>query len=317
MHTHHTMFRYAVWTLFVAAAMTMGDETAQPAAEQPGPAVAAAPKTEATAATTDSLTWTEVIECYKKPRAAIGCLETRMDRALGSMRDTAVKMARSDPETAAEDVAGVGDLVQQIGEFITYGISSYFKGPEEEETVAEGAPANVSADVNEGRGSHKKKKIQKEIKKFVLKVLFGIYLFKQKIKMILMSIQSILMSKFLVVAMVYALSNTFKIWYDIKSSKHHHHDKVVYYENAHHQHHYEPPEHSDYEEHPHGFGSIWGRSIAVTEPSSIEHHSGPSGPHDGISRYVRRVTRTAGSPQQPGPTAAGQTMAFNAQVPRK
>lgn len=165
-----------------------------------------------------------------------------------------------------------------------------------------------------GRGSHKKKKIQKEIKKFVLKVLFGIYLFKQKIKMILMSIQSILMSKFLVVAMVYALSNTFKIWYDIKSHKHHHHDKVVYYENAHHQHHYEPPEHGDYEEHaPHGFGggsSIWGRSIAVTEPSSsgIEHHGGPpGGPHDGISRYVRRVSRTD--------SAAAQTMAFGAQAP--
>lgn len=167
-----------------------------------------------------------------------------------------------------------------------------------------------------GRGSHKKKKIQKEIKKFVLKVLFGIYLFKQKIKMILMSIQSILMSKFLVVAMVYALSNTFKIWWDIKASKHHHHDKVVYYENAHHQHHYEPPEHGDYEEHsPHGYGgSIWGRSIAVTEPSgaSIEHHGGPSGgPHDTISRYIRRVTRTAG----PAAAAAAQTMAFNAQVP--
>lgn len=140
----------------------------------------------------------------------------------------------------------------------------------------------------------------------MLKVLFGIYLFKQKIKMILMSIQSILMSKFLIVAMIYALSNTFKIWYDIKWSKHHgHHDKVVYYENAHHQHHYEPPEHGDYED-PHHGGSIWGRSIAVTEPSGSEHSGGSMSHHDGISRYIRRVSRTANE---------AQAMAFQAQMP--
>lgn len=161
-----------------------------------------------------------------------------------------------------------------------------------------------------GRGHHKKKKIQKEIKKFVLKVLFGIYLFKQKIKMIIMTIQSILMSKFLIVAMIYALSNTFKIWYDIKYSKYHHHDKVVYYENAHHQHHYEPPEHSEYDDHHHGWGGgIWGRSITATEPTVIEQPGVSAGSHDGISRFIRRVSRTA----QPAPTA--QAMAFNAQRP--
>lgn len=115
------------------------------------------------------------------------------------------------------------------------------------------------------------------------------------------------MSKFLIIAMVYALSNTFKIWYDIKLSKHaHHHDKVVYYENAHHQHHYEPPEHSEYDEHHHGWGD-WGRSIAVTEPSTIEQPGGPS--HGGISRFIRRVSRTV------NPTDAAQTMAFGAQRP--
>lgn len=163
-----------------------------------------------------------------------------------------------------------------------------------------------------GRGHHKKKKIQKEIKKFVLKVLFGIYLFKQKIKMIIMTIQSILMSKFLIVAMLYALSNTFKIWYDIKNDKHHHHhDKVVYYENAHHQHHYEPPEHTDYDhdEHHHGWGSsIWGRSIAATEPATLEQHGAPVNQHEGISRFIRRVSRT------PQPTEAAQAMAFNGQL---
>ncbi|XP_025191824.1 uncharacterized protein LOC112592063 [Melanaphis sacchari] len=239
------------------------------------------------AAADDGLTWTEVITCYKKPQAAIGCLESRMSRAMASMRDTAVNLAHNDPETAPEDVAGVGDLVQQIGEFITKRF------------------------VSVGRGHHKKKKIQKEIKKFVLKVLFGIYLFKQKIKMIIMTIQSILMSKFLVVAMIYAISNTFKIWYDIKWSKNHHHDKVVYYENAHHQHHYEPPEHGEFDDH-HGYGgSIWGRSIVATEPSVMEQNNGgSSGGHgDGISRYIRRVSRTS------QPQVEAQDMAFGAQIP--
>lgn len=98
------------------------------------------------------LTWTEVIECYKKPQAAIGCLETRMGRALSTLRDTAVSMARSDPDTSAEDVAGVGDLVQQIGEFITYGISRFFHGEEDEATAAASgaAPVNSATDVDEG-----------------------------------------------------------------------------------------------------------------------------------------------------------------------
>lgn len=168
------------------------------------------------------------------------------------------------------------------------------------------------------RGHHKKKKIQKEIKKFVLKVLFGIYLFKQKIKMIIMTIQSILMSKFLIVAMIYAISNTFKIWYDIKWGKHGHHDKVVYYENAHHQHHYEPPEHGEYDDHHdhHGWGSsIWGRSIVATEPSVMESSNGSPGSQDGISRYIRRVSRTA-QPQAGAQSQVGaQAMAYGGQIP--
>lgn len=143
-----------------------------------------------------------------------------------------------------------------------------------------------------------------------MKILFGIYLFKQKIKMILMSIQSILMSKFLIVAMIYALSNTFKIWYDIKTEKHHHHDKVVYYENAHHQHHYEPPEHSEYDDHHHHGWGDWGRSIAVTEIPGNDPNIGVIGQQEaGVSRFIRRVSRT------PQPMAEAQTMAFNAQRP--
>jgi hypothetical protein len=260
------------------------------------------------------VSWAEVIACYKKPQAAIGCLESRMSRAMVSMRDTAVGLAHSDPETAAEDVAGVGDLVQQIGDFITYGISSYFHGDVDETSAPStgGSPANAPKDLDEGRGHHKKKKIQKEIKKFVLKVLFGIYLFKQKIKMIIMTIQSILMSKFLIIAMIYAISNTFKIWYDIKWSKHGHHDKVVYYENAHHQHHYEPPEHGEYDDHHdhHGWGSsVWGRSIMATEPSVIESSNGSPGSQDGISRYIRRVSRTT------QPQVGAQAMAYGSQIP--
>jgi len=136
------------------------------AAADPSPAVVAPQQAAATAAdaATDGLTWTEVIQCYSKPQAAIGCLETRMSRALRSMRDTAVRMARSDPNTAAEDAAGVGDLVQQIGEFISYGISSYFRGDAASETDDEpaaagaGSPAGVPSsptDVDEGeRFSH-------------------------------------------------------------------------------------------------------------------------------------------------------------------
>lgn len=172
---------------------------------------------------------------------------------------------------------------------------------------------NLNLFIFVGRGHHKKKKIQKEIKKFVLKVLFGIYLFKQKIKMIIMTIQSILMSKFLIVAMVYAISNTFKIWYDIKWGKHGHHDKVVYYENAHHQHHYEPPEHGDFDDHHdhHGWGSsIWGRSIVATEPSVVEtSNGGAQGSQDGINRFIRRVSRTA------QPQAGAQAMAYRGQIP--
>jgi len=309
------MVKYATALVLAFAAAT-----AALAAEQTAPTPSSAEQQQNNAAADGGLSWTEVIECYKKPQAAIGCLETRMSRAMVSMRDTAVGLAHSDPETAPEDVAGVGDLVQQIGEFITYGISSYFHGGngggggDEDEVSAPsagGSPVNAPKDLDEGRGHHKKKKIQKEIKKFVLKVLFGIYLFKQKIKMIIMTIQSILMSKFLIVAMIYAISNTFKIWYDIKWSKHHHHDKVIYYENAHHQHHYEPPEHGDFDEH-HGFGgSVWGRSIVATEPSVMEQSNGAvSGAQgDGISRYIRRVSRT--TQPQIGP----QDLAYGAQIP--
>ncbi|XP_050438218.1 uncharacterized protein LOC126844237 [Adelges cooleyi] len=254
------------------------------------------------------VTWKNVLECFKSPKSAVDCLEVRMDRAVGVWRETTVRMARSDPDTSPEDATNVGDIVQEIGDLITYGISRFFRGDEEE--AANASAAGEMLDVEEGRGHHKKKKIQKEIKKFVLKILFGIFLVKQKIKMIIMTIQSILMSKFLIVAMIYALSNTFKIWYDIKKSKHHHHDKVVYYENAHHQHHYEPPEHSEYDDHHQGWsGGIWGRSIAATEPGIIEQGSNGGG-HESISRFIRRVQS-----RPEATTGQAQHLAYNGQRP--
>ncbi|XP_050529386.1 uncharacterized protein LOC126898983 [Daktulosphaira vitifoliae] len=266
-------------------------------------AIATEPQSFNSPASDGEVTWQNVLECFKAPNTVASCLETRMERTVNAWRDTTVRMARSDPDTTPEDVAGVGDIVQQIGDLITYGIARIFPGEDEEQSPSTGDALDAINGVDEGRG-HKKKKIQKEIKKFVLKILFGIFLFKQKIKMIIMMIQSILMSKFLIVAMIYALSNTFKIWYDIKKSKHQHHDKVVYYENAHHQHHYEPPEHSEYEDH-HGWGGgVWGRSIAVTEPTITGQRSS-----DDVNRFVRRVTRN--NPTQAQDQA--QFMAYNGQ----
>lgn len=83
-----------------------------------------------------------------------------------------------------------------------------------------------------------KKKVKKAIKKAILKLIIVGLLIKQKIKMLLMIAQTFLQFKFLLVAIVYVISNIVKIWLDLKSK--HNPQKVIYYENAHHQHHYEP-----------------------------------------------------------------------------
>ncbi|KAG8245183.1 hypothetical protein J6590_009259 [Homalodisca vitripennis] len=83
-----------------------------------------------------------------------------------------------------------------------------------------------------------KKKVKKAIKRAILKLIIVGLLIKQKIKMLLMAAQTFLQFKFLLVAIVYVVSNIVKIWLEIKSK--HHPQKVIYYENAHHQHHYEP-----------------------------------------------------------------------------
>lgn len=131
------MFKYVAALTAVAAACAV---------------VASAQTPAATAAAAGDLSWTEVIECYRKPQTALGCLESRMGRALLTLRDSAVGLAHSDPDAAPEDVAGVGDLVQQIGEFISYGISSYFRGDAADDTAAATgeSPLNVPTDVDEG-----------------------------------------------------------------------------------------------------------------------------------------------------------------------
>lgn len=140
------MLKYVVLTALMASA-AVGQLQQQPQQQQQ-------PKQQQPADNADDLTWTEVIECYKQPQAAIGCLESRMGRALASMRESAVRMARSAPQVAAEDAAGVGELVQEIGEFISYGISSYFRGKDNAEvaasTSAGAPPPNLPTDVDEG-----------------------------------------------------------------------------------------------------------------------------------------------------------------------
>lgn len=111
--------------------------------------------------------------------------------------------------------------------------------------------------------------MKKEIKKAILKLIIFALLIKQKIKMLLMAAQTFLQFKFLLVAIVYVVSNIVKIWLDIKSK--HQPQKVIYYENAHHQHHYEP-EHGHheggYDDHHEGWGGLWGRSIVATESTN-------------------------------------------------
>lgn len=145
------MLKYAA--LMVVALMAAALAADEPQTPQPKTAVVAAAVAAETKTSADGLAWNDVIGCYKKPWEAIGCLESRMGRALAAVRDAAVSKARSDPDTAVEDVSGVGDLVQQIGEFITYGISSYFRGggggEDDETTGASSSPAQIASEVNE------------------------------------------------------------------------------------------------------------------------------------------------------------------------
>lgn len=133
---------------------------------------------------------------------------------------------------------------------------------------------------------HKKKKVHKEIKKLVIKVIVAIFLVMQKIKWTLLMIQTILLNNFILVATLFVLSKTFKVWHELKH-KPHIEKQVVVYDNVHHQHYDNNAEHSDYEEghgHNHGWG-WWGRSFQTQTEASTEQ--------DYESEYYNRVTRSA------------------------
>lgn len=89
-------------------------------------------------------------------------------------------------------------------------------------------------------------------------------------------IQTILLNNFIVVATLFVLSKTIKVWHELKNKHHHVEKQVVVYDNVHHQHYdgaKDGGEHSEYEEghgHNHGWG-WWGRSLQTpTEPTVSE-----------------------------------------------
>lgn len=98
--------------------------------------------------TAGEVTWKNVLECFNKPNAIAGCLESRMERAVHAWRETTVRMARSDPDTTPEDAAGVGDIVQQIGDLITYGIGRIFPGEDAEELASSSSTGDALDAIN-------------------------------------------------------------------------------------------------------------------------------------------------------------------------
>lgn len=143
------------------------------------------------------------------------------------------------------------------------------------------------------RGHHKKKKVHKEIKKLVIKVIVAIFLVMQKIKWALLMIQTILLNNFIVVATLFVLSKTIKIWHELKHKHHHIEKQVVVYDN-HHQHY--DQEHSDYEEghghakHSDGGWGWWGRSLQTqTEANTVSEQD-----YDNDYYSTNRVIRSIG-----------------------
>ncbi|XP_054279632.1 uncharacterized protein LOC128997879 [Macrosteles quadrilineatus] len=205
------------------------------------------------------------------------CVQTRAIRALEDLGDK-----EDDPLPKGVSPA-VARVIDRIGDLLASGLSQWYPADTEE-----GKSAGGDNDIEQARGH--KKKVKKAIKKAILKLIIVGLLIKQKIKMLLMAAQTFLQFKFLLVAIVYVVSNIVKIWLDIKSK--HHPQKVIYYENAHHQHHYEP-EHHDFDEHEHGggWGGLWGRSIVATEPTPTNspYHSAQGGSSGSYDNYPRSM----------------------------
>lgn len=153
----------------------------------------------------------------------------------------------------------------------------------------------------EQRGHHKKKKVHKEIKKIVIKIIIAIALLILKKKAILGMIQTMIITKFILVATIYVFTLAFKIWWEIKQHKLHQHDKsVIYYDNEHHGHHYDLPEHGEYDDHHEHFSghehpfaavtngwNLWGRSYAPPPSTQATPVIPSSYYHKPLPYYIR------------------------------
>lgn len=137
---------------------------------------------------------------------------------------------------------------------------------------------------------HKKKKVHKEIKKLVIKVIVAIFLVMQKIKWALLMIQTILLNNFIVVATLFVLTKTFKVWHEIKHYKHVPEKQVIVYDNVHHQHLDEGAAHSEYEDHghSHGWGWLGARSFQVAQTEATTNEQDYENDY-----YSNRVMRSA------------------------
>lgn len=115
----------------------------------------------------------------------------------------------------------------------------------------------------------------------------------QKIKWALLMIQTILLNNFIIVATLFVLSKTIKVWHELKHKHHHVEKQVVVYDNVHHQHY--DGEHSDYEEgHSHGGSGgsgghgwgWWGRSLQTQTDAPVGEQDYEN------DYYTNRVSRS-------------------------
>ncbi|XP_075218003.1 uncharacterized protein LOC142322817 isoform X1 [Lycorma delicatula] len=245
--------------------------------------------------------WMSIMECFKSDTPG-SCIQRRAFKALlGWAEEDEVNEIPSEERRTETDDDGpkavdslpagtppaVGRIIDRLGDLIASSLAQFYPEPNENTTsndTNDSEERSSENGVEQDRGH--KKKVKKEIKKAIIKVIIFALLLKQKIKMLLMAAQTFLQFKFLLVAIVYVLSNIVRLWVEIKQK--HHPQKVIYYENAHHQHHYEP-EHHDHgilEDHGGGWGGIWGRSIAVT-PSEQPSPSSPN-PTDYFPRSIEQ-----------------------------
>ncbi|XP_065217472.1 uncharacterized protein LOC135843487 [Planococcus citri] len=226
-----------------------------------------------------------VIKCFKAD-SLFKCFRERIGLLVNVWQEALINSVRrnngDEPLVVNHSFEGV---IRELGNAVYYGFTSFFYNNasdlEEARLLAEETnSSDQTKELDEQRGHHKKKKVHKEIKKIVIKIIIAIALFMLKIKAILGMIQSIIITKFILFATIYVFTLAFRIWWEIKQHKLH--DKsVIYYDNEHHGHYYDAPEH-EYDDHLHhdhtSFGhhdhgllsgvtsgwGLWGRSYAPT-----------------------------------------------------